>query len=127
MGQVIDCSGPAYDRFLHPLMLAALNCDPAEGSTTLAARIIRESIMLGGKACRPRIARDGLSHALIEPALAYLETRNVPVRFGKRLRAIELAAAQADGARLRRRDDRADARRPRHRGGSAGGRGVAGA
>ena len=41
MGQVIDCSGPAYDRFLHPLMLAALNCDPAEGSTALAARIIR--------------------------------------------------------------------------------------
>ena len=72
----------------HPLMLAALNCDPAEGSTALAARIMRESVMLGGKACRPRIAHDGLSHALIEPALTYLETRNVPVRFGKRLRAM---------------------------------------
>ena len=95
MGQVIGCSGPAYDRFLHPLMLAALNCDPAEGSTTLAARIIRESIMRGGKACRPRIARDGLSHALIEPALTYLETRNVPVRFGKRLRAIAFAGGKA--------------------------------
>jgi squalene-associated FAD-dependent desaturase len=95
MGQVIDCSGPAYDRFLRPLMLAALNCDPAEGSTTLAARIMRESVMLGGKACRPRIARDGLSHALIEPALTYLETRNVPVRFGKRLRAITLAGDKA--------------------------------
>ncbi|HKS61853.1 MAG TPA: hydroxysqualene dehydroxylase HpnE [Xanthobacteraceae bacterium] len=95
MGQVIDCSGPAYDRFLHPLMLAALNCDPAEGSTTLAARIMRESVMLGGKACRPRIARDGLSHALIEPALTYLETRNVPVRFGKRLRAITFAGGKA--------------------------------
>ena len=95
IGEVIDCSGPAYDRFLNPLMLAALNCDPREGSTTLAARIIRETIMLGGRACRPRIARDGLSHALIEPALAYLDTRNVPVRFGKRLRALKLSGGKA--------------------------------
>lgn len=88
MGEVIDCSGPAYDRFLQPLMLAALNTDPKEGSAALAARIIRETIMLGGKACRPLIARQGLSHALIEPALGFLETRNMPVRFGKRLRAL---------------------------------------
>ena len=91
VGAVIDCSGPAYERFLQPLMLAALNCDPKEGSTTLAARIIRETIMLGGKACRPRIAREGLSHALVEPALSFLDTRNALVRFGKRLRAVEFA------------------------------------
>jgi squalene-associated FAD-dependent desaturase len=88
IGQVIDCTGPAYERFLGPLMLAALNCDPKEGSTRLAARIIRESIMRGGKACRPLIARDGLSHALIAPALAWLDTRNAKVRFGERLRAL---------------------------------------
>jgi hydroxysqualene dehydroxylase len=91
IGQVIECSGPAYDRFLNPLMLAALNCDPREGSAALAARIIRETIMLGGKACRPLIARAGLSHVLIEPALAFLDTRDAPVRFGKRLRALGLA------------------------------------
>jgi hydroxysqualene dehydroxylase len=96
IGEVIACSGPAYDRFLQPLMLAALNCDPREGATPLAAQIIRESIMRGGKACRPLIARDGLSHALIEPALTYLDTRNVPVRFGKRLRAIGLGAGKAE-------------------------------
>jgi hydroxysqualene dehydroxylase len=88
MGEVIDCSGPAYDRFLQPLMLAALNCDPKDGAAALAGRVVREAILLGGKACRPLIARDGLSHALVEPALAFLESRDVPVRFGKRLRAI---------------------------------------
>jgi len=96
IGTVLDCSGPAYDRFLHPLMLAALNCDPPEGSTTLAARIIRESIMRGGKACRPLIARDGLSHALIEPALAWLDTRNVEVRFGERLRALTFSGNRVE-------------------------------
>jgi squalene-associated FAD-dependent desaturase len=91
IGAVIDCAGPAYDRFLQPLMLAALNTDPKEGSAALAARIIRETIMLGGKACRPLIAREGLSHALIEPALAFLDTRDAPVHFGHRLRTLGLS------------------------------------
>lgn len=95
IGDVIACSGPAYDRFLQPLMLAALNTDPKEGSATLAAQIIRETIMLGGASVRPLIARDGLSHALVEPALAYLEARGAPVRFGKRLRALSVSGAQA--------------------------------
>jgi squalene-associated FAD-dependent desaturase len=96
IGEVIDCSGPAYDRFLQPLMLAALNCDPKDGATALAGRIIRETIMLGGRACRPLIARDGLSHALIEPALAFLDMRNVKLRFGKRLRAIALGGNKVE-------------------------------
>jgi len=91
MGEVIDCSGPAYDRFLQPLMLAALNTDPKEGAAALAGRIIHESILRGGKACRPLIAHDGLGSTLVEPALAFLAARNVAVRFGKRLRALSLA------------------------------------
>ena len=91
MGEVIDCSGPAYDRFLQPLMLAALNTDPKEGAAALAGRIIHESVLRGGRACRPLIAHDGLGHALVEPALSYLAARNVAVRFGKRLRALSFA------------------------------------
>ena len=93
MGEVIDCSGPGYDRFLQPLMLAALNTDPKEGAAALAGRIIRETIVRGGQACRPLIAHGGLGHALVEPALAFLESRNSTIRFGHRLRAI----GSADG------------------------------
>jgi squalene-associated FAD-dependent desaturase len=96
IGAVIDCSGAAYDRFIQPLMLAALNTDPREGAAVLAGQIIRETIMRGGKACRPLIAQDGLSHALVEPALAFLEARGVPVRFGQRLRALGLAHDQVE-------------------------------
>ncbi|MEA2928096.1 MAG: hydroxysqualene dehydroxylase [Hyphomicrobiales bacterium] len=91
LGEVIDCSGPAYDRFLQPLMLAALNTDPKEGAAALAGRIIRESILRGGTACRPLVAHDGLGSTLVEPALSFLAARNVAVRFGKRLRALNLA------------------------------------
>jgi squalene-associated FAD-dependent desaturase len=100
IGQVIDCTGPAYERFLGPLMLAALNCDPKEGSTRLAARIMRESIMRGGKACRPLIAREGLSHALIEPALTWLDTRSAQVRFGERLRALTFSGNRVEALDL---------------------------
>jgi squalene-associated FAD-dependent desaturase len=96
IGAVIDCSGAAYDRFIQPLMLAALNTDPREGAAVLAGQIIRETILRGGKACRPLIAQDGLSHALVEPALAFLEARGVPVRFGQRLRALGLAHDQVE-------------------------------
>ena len=96
MGEVIACSGPAYERFIQPLMLAALNTDPKEGAASLAGRIVSESVLRGGTACRPLIAHDGLGHALVEPALAFLEARGVPVRFGKRLRALSLAGGQVD-------------------------------
>jgi hydroxysqualene dehydroxylase len=72
-------------------MLAALNTDPKEGAAALAGRIMHESVLRGGRACRPLIAHDGLGHALVEPALAYLAARNVAVRFGKRLRALSFA------------------------------------
>jgi hypothetical protein len=52
--------------------------------------------MRGGKACHPLIAQDGLGHALVEPALAFLEARGAPVRFGKRLRSLALGGRQVE-------------------------------
>jgi hypothetical protein len=77
------------------LFLAALNTDPNEASARLAGAIVRETLMAGGRACRPLIAKDGLGAAFIDPALRYLESRGVVVRFGHRLRAISFADARA--------------------------------
>jgi len=94
MSEVVTCSGPAYQRFLAPLMVAALNTDPKEASAALAAHVIHETLMRGGKSVRPLIARDGLSHALVEPALSFLGSRNAEVRFGKRLRGLGLSGVK---------------------------------
>ena len=59
VGDVLDCSGPLYDRLLRPLLVAALNVEPPEGAAALAAAIVRETLMQGGTACRPLVARDG--------------------------------------------------------------------
>src|SRR5205823_4783963 len=68
VGATIACKGPVYDRLARPLLLAALNIDPPQGSAALAGAIIRETLLAGGRACRPMIAR-GLTEVLIDPAL----------------------------------------------------------
>ncbi len=95
VGDVLDCSGTLYDRLLGPVLLAALNIDPREGAATLASAVMRETLALGGKACRPLIARDGLSHAFIDPALKYLKERGVEVRLEHELRAMKFDGSKA--------------------------------
>ncbi len=84
----LDPNSVLYRRLWRPLLLAALNTDPAEGSARLAGKIVRETLLAGGKNCRPLIAAGGLSEAFVEPALAHLEARGAKIRFGARLRAI---------------------------------------
>lgn len=88
---LVPCSGPVYERLLQPLLLAALNIDPREGSAALAGTILRETLGAGGSACRPLIARAGLSTVFIEPAVAHLRQRGVAVRLGHELRSLAFA------------------------------------
>jgi squalene-associated FAD-dependent desaturase len=90
VGDVLNCSGTLYERLLGPVLLAALNIDPREGAATLASAVMRETLAMGGKACRPLIAREGLSHAFIEPALKHLKERGVEVRLEHELRGMRL-------------------------------------
>jgi hypothetical protein len=88
VGQVMDCSGALYQRLLHPLLLAALNTEPSEGSAALASAVLRETLSRGGKACRPLIAREGLGPVFIEPAIRHLDRHGAEVRLGNELRGI---------------------------------------
>ncbi len=92
IGDVIDCKGPLYDRLIGPLLLAALNTEPPPSSATLAAAVIRETLVAGGRSYRPLFARDGLSAAFVEPALRFIEANGGAVIFGQRLRALTFEA-----------------------------------
>jgi hydroxysqualene dehydroxylase len=87
----VECAGPLYERLARPLWVAALNTDPKEASAALAGAILRETLAAGGKACRPLIARDGLSPVFIDPALRFLGQHGAKVVFGHRLRALAFA------------------------------------
>lgn len=86
----LDAANPLYETFWEPLTLAALNTPPAEGAAAPLAAVLRETFAKGAGACRPLVAREGLSEALIDPALAWLGGRGVEVGFGRRLKAMDL-------------------------------------
>ncbi|QUS40876.1 FAD-binding protein [Tardiphaga alba] len=91
VGDTIKCEGVLYDRLVQPLLLAALNVDPPEGSAGLAGAIVRETLLAGGQACRPLIARSGLSDVLVEPAIELLRKKGAGVHFGHELRGYTMA------------------------------------
>ena len=94
LSEVVKCAGPIYDRLLEPLLLAALNISPPEGSAKLASALIRETLALGGKACRPLLAREGLGAVFVEPAVNYLRQRNASILFEHQLRAMRFSGAR---------------------------------
>jgi hydroxysqualene dehydroxylase len=92
VGDTIPCKGTLYQRLVQPLLLAALNVDPPEGSAGLAGAVVRETLLEGGQACRPLIARDGLSAVLVEPAIKLLQNKGASIQFGHELRAFGMSA-----------------------------------
>ena len=94
VGDAIPCEGTLYRRLVQPLLLAALNVDPPEGSAGLAGAVVRETLLAGGQACRPLIARDGLSAVLVEPAIELLRNKGASIQFGHELREFGLSAGR---------------------------------
>jgi len=58
--------------------------------------VVRETLLAGGKACRPLIARDGLSAVLVEPAIRLLQDKGATIRFGHELREFGMSAANVN-------------------------------
>jgi squalene-associated FAD-dependent desaturase len=99
IGEVMNCGGPIYDRLLEPLLLAALNISPRDGSAKLAGAVIRETLALGGQACRPLLAHAGLGSVFVEPAIAQLRGRGVTIAFEDEL--VELVFGNGRISRLK--------------------------
>jgi len=91
IGEAVKTGGTLWRRLVHPYLLAALNTDPETASAALAGAVLREGLMAGGRACRPRIAEPNLAAAFVAPALAYLESKGAKVHLGQRLRRFTIA------------------------------------
>jgi squalene-associated FAD-dependent desaturase len=100
VGDTIPCKGTLYQRLVQPLLLAALNVDPPEGSAGLAGAVVRETLLAGGQACRPLIARDGLSAVLVEPAIKLLQAKGASIQFGHELREFGISAERVGELRF---------------------------
>jgi squalene-associated FAD-dependent desaturase len=89
---ILDPRTTLFRRLWQPLVVAALNTRAEQASAALFARVLVETIGGGAAACRPLLAREGLSESLVDPALNYLSRRGGEIRFGRRLRALGFAA-----------------------------------
>ena len=95
IGETMRCEGTLWEKLWRPVLLSALNTEPRDASARLAGAVLRETLAAGGAACRPLVAKGGLGHAFIEPALRKLKSHGVEPRFGARLREIGFDNARA--------------------------------
>jgi squalene-associated FAD-dependent desaturase len=77
--------GRLYWRLLEPLAVAALNTPSQDGLARLVGVVMRETLMRGGQACIPMLPKQGLSDALIHPAITTLQGRGADIRFNSRI------------------------------------------
>ncbi len=97
---VTDCvghRGALFERFWEPLAVAALNCPVRTGAACLLWPVLRETFGKGEAACRPRIAKTGLSGTFVDRAVELLRRRGAAIRFGARSRGIAYEGGQARG------------------------------
>lgn len=90
----VDTETPMFERFWQPISRAVLNTDAHEGSATLLWPMITETLLKGAEASRPYLAQDGLSTALVDPALEHLRRRGIETQFGQRLRELEITGSR---------------------------------
>ncbi|MBI3517591.1 MAG: FAD-dependent oxidoreductase, partial [Proteobacteria bacterium] len=96
----LDTRRPLFARLWAPLTIAALNTAPEDGAARLLWRVVRMTFGAGGAACRPRVPAEGLSESFVDPALATLARAGVAVRFGQRLRELDLADGRVRALRF---------------------------
>ena len=88
--EVLSPCGQLHERFWRPVSIAVLNTEPERAAAALMKPVLRETIGRGGRACRPLTARQGLSSAFADPAVAFLAGNGAELRFRTRLRSITL-------------------------------------
>ena len=96
IAQCLPATGPLFQRFWDPLTVAVLNAPADVAAARLMVPVLLETFARGAEACRPLIARHGLSESLVTPALVKLARHGADVRFGTRLVGLD-----EDGARVR--------------------------
>lgn len=94
---LIPAHGALYERFWDPLVVGALNIDPHEAAAILLKPVLLETFAKGADACAPLIAKTGLGHTFITPALEYLGLKGADVRFSSRIKQINIENGAVSG------------------------------
>ena len=97
VAQVLGDSGPLYGRLLEALAISALNTRPEAALASLLQPVVAETLLRGGAACHPLVARVGLSESFIDPAIAWLAARGAMLHTGQRVTGLHFGPHRRDG------------------------------
>ena len=86
---LVNPSRPIFDRLWQPLSKAVLNTDAYEGSSKLIWTMLSQTLLKGSSFSQPLLAKDGLSQALINPAIDFLKAHNANIHFSMKLQSLE--------------------------------------
>jgi len=100
VAQCLDTTRPIFRAFWRPLTVAVLNTEPDEADAALLWAVLQRTFLRGEAACRPKIAKAGLSESLIDPARAYLEGKGADILLNHRLKAFAFAEHGGPGRRV---------------------------
>jgi squalene-associated FAD-dependent desaturase len=78
-------ASPLAEKLIDPLAIAALNTLPDAGSARLLWAVVAETLVRGGRYCRPLFPREGLSESFVDPAIALLGRRGTAIHTGCRI------------------------------------------
>ncbi|MFC1673847.1 hydroxysqualene dehydroxylase HpnE, partial [Pseudomonadota bacterium] len=96
VGECLKAS-TAYTVFWEPLCLGVLNAHPDVGAASVLWAALERTVMKGGAFARPVLTRQGLGAALVEPAVASLRAKGADVRFGARVKGLDLQGHRVAG------------------------------
>lgn len=96
---VVPAQGALYNRFWDPFIVAVLNIAPDDAAAELVTPVIWETFAKGAAACRPLVARDGLSDTFVDPALDFIRKAGGEVEFGARVAEVGFKDAQVTSLR----------------------------
>jgi squalene-associated FAD-dependent desaturase len=90
VAEVLRPDSPLYRRLLEPLAVAALNTRPEVALAGLLGAVVEQTLGRGGQWCIPLFPTRGLSEALVDPAVAWLERRGGAVLAGRRIAGLRI-------------------------------------
>jgi squalene-associated FAD-dependent desaturase len=90
VSQCLGSNNVLFKRLWEPLAVAVLNTDAHEAAVSLLKPVIRDTVGKGAKACRPLMAKKGLSETFIDPAIKFLASNNTLINLNSRLRKITI-------------------------------------
>jgi len=96
VAQCLGNQGVLYERFWEPLAVSALNTGADEAAARLLWPVIKETFGRGEAACRPRIARIGLSECFVDPAIRVLAQHSTEIQFRHRFRGLDIDAGKVN-------------------------------